>query len=212
MNQINVNATIGEAIEAYCEHGFGSMNKNDFEVFIFSHLLQMENYKGKSNYELSLQLRIPETKIKRLRYEAALRYPDPDNDYKTQVYELLKNAQLREAGKKIAFQVEDVILKSYISSILKQKGRIIDFSFNRELVVLHSEDFEYLAEEVYPKGEYDEIHKRVQKLQSQNGSNKITWKVVFEKIFEGAAKGTVSAVAANLTRMGLMDLIAKYFV
>lgn len=53
-------------IELYIERGFGSMNKNDFEVFIFGQMLEMSRYKGKTNYELSLLLRVPESKIKRL--------------------------------------------------------------------------------------------------------------------------------------------------
>ena len=60
-------------IDQYIERGFGSMNKNDFEVFIFGQMLEMPSYKGKTNYELSLLLRIPESKIKRLRYESSLR-------------------------------------------------------------------------------------------------------------------------------------------
>ena len=64
--------TLQDFVEWYCEEkGFGSMNKNDFEVFIFSRLLQIERFKGKSNYDLSILLHIPESKIKRLRYEAA---------------------------------------------------------------------------------------------------------------------------------------------
>ena len=42
-----------ELIEKYLEHGFGSMNKNDFEVFIFNEIINSQEHKDKSNYELS---------------------------------------------------------------------------------------------------------------------------------------------------------------
>ena len=49
------------------------MNKNDFEVAIFNYLITKdENFIGKSSYELSIALKIPISKIKRLKYEAEL--------------------------------------------------------------------------------------------------------------------------------------------
>lgn len=53
-------------INEYLSRGFGSMNKNDFEVWIFNYLLQ-ERLKGKSNYDISIELKIPEQKVKRLK-------------------------------------------------------------------------------------------------------------------------------------------------
>ena len=52
-------------IDNYLKRGFGSMNKNDFEVMIMHELLQGK-LKGKSNYEISRELRVPESKVKRL--------------------------------------------------------------------------------------------------------------------------------------------------
>ena len=58
---------LASAISKYLERGFGSMNKNDFEVWIFHYLLQNE-LNGKSNFDISVELRIPEQKVKRLKY------------------------------------------------------------------------------------------------------------------------------------------------
>ena len=73
--------------EVYLERGFGTMNKNDFEVFIFNEIVKdpqgiLEfSKKDKddkplkpSNYDLSILLKIPESKVKRLAYEADLKY------------------------------------------------------------------------------------------------------------------------------------------
>lgn len=65
--------TLNEVISKYIEKGFGSMNKNDFEVWIFHYLLEHE-LQGKKNYEISIGLKIPKSKVKRLRYEAELKY------------------------------------------------------------------------------------------------------------------------------------------
>lgn len=72
MEDINYKTPIGDVLQAYVERGFGSMNKNDFEVWIFSQLMDGE-LKGKSNYDISTLLRMPESKVKRLAYEALLK-------------------------------------------------------------------------------------------------------------------------------------------
>lgn len=67
-------ATINTVIDQYLARGFGTMNKNDFEVWIFHYLMQ-HRLQGKSNYDISVALKIPEQKVKRLRYESELKYP-----------------------------------------------------------------------------------------------------------------------------------------
>ncbi len=206
--RINDITTIDDFVEWYCEEkGFGSMNKNDFEVFIFSRLLLIDRFKGKSNYELSILLHIPESKIKRLRYESALKHADINTNYAQKVYDLLKNAQLRTNDRKIVFQAEDIMIKSYISSILKKNGRMLDSSFNPELIVLHLDDFKYLAEAVYPNEEVQNVLDEAQKL--SKSENKITWKDIMGWVVEGAVSGTTSAVITNLTPGGIIQTIRR---
>ena len=82
-----------QVIESYInKRGFGSMNKNDFEVYIFSWLvLNHKDYQTASDNEISRMLKIPESKVKRLRYEAELKYGS--NDEKT-LWEKLKRCLL----------------------------------------------------------------------------------------------------------------------
>ncbi len=206
---------INDVIKEYLNRGFGSMNKNDFEVWIFGQILKMDNYKGKSNYELSIALRIPESKVKRLRYEAALsnlRNIQGDPDYKREIITLLENAKLRNDGKKIIFQVEDVLLKSYISSILKKEGRILDSSFNPELVVINVDDFESLVKEIYGEKDIDKILKEAQKL-TKDPSKKIQFKEVMGWVVAGAVEGVTSGITSsvitNLTPTGIINTITK---
>lgn len=65
--------TLDQAIEKYLERGFGSMNKNDFEAYVFNHLVG-SSMQGLSDNAISRRLRIPKSKVKRLRYEADLNY------------------------------------------------------------------------------------------------------------------------------------------
>ena len=70
-----------EFIDRYFQRGFGSMNKNDFEVLIFDLLRRFGDLKGKSAHSVSLTLQIPESKVKNLAYEADLKYANRDERY-----------------------------------------------------------------------------------------------------------------------------------
>lgn len=191
-------------ISDYIDRGFGSMTKNDFEVFIFNQILLMPKYKGKGNYDLSVLLKIPESKVKRLRYEAALKYSPQDRNFKDEVLALLENVELRGSNKRIVFQVEDVILKSYISSILKKYGRSLDSSFNPELIVIHFEDFEVLAKEIYSGQEYENILKEAKK-----ASSDFSWTKFLEELACNAVQGVTSGLIVKLTPVSILQNIKK---
>lgn len=209
---INKSDSVESAVRKYCEErGFGSMNKNDFEVSIFSLLLTMLPYKGKSNYELSLLLRIPESKIKRLRYESALKAPTKsEKENKQAVKDLLTNASLRSKEKKVVFQVEDIMLKMYITSILKKEGRTIDTSFNPELVVIHAEDFQFLVKAVCSKQEIDKLMTEAKKAIKNEAQNDVTWSDIMGWVIQGAVSGIASGVVSagiDLSPVGIIKII-----
>ena len=132
---------MNELIKKYIDQGFGSMNKNDFEVAIFNEWMKAEG-QDKSNYEISLALRIPETKVKRLKYEAELKYCDnKDEILKTRLEKLLKNANFKAEGKKLVFLIDNQMLRSYLDGKLKAKGCFSDRSFNSEIVSVSAKDF-----------------------------------------------------------------------
>ena len=132
---------MNELIKKYIERGFGSMNKNDFEVAIFNEWIKAEG-QNKSNYEISLALRIPEAKVKRLKYEAELKYGDnQDEILKTRLEDLLKNANFKTERNKLVFLIDNQMLRSYLDGKLKAKGCFSDRSFNSEIVSVNAKDF-----------------------------------------------------------------------
>ena len=131
-----------------CLNGFGSMNKNDYEVAMFHALLQNE-LRDKSDFDISVLLRIPEAKIKRLRYEEALRYPSKDDGYyKDTFIDLLENGKFRVTdNNRIQFAISDKLFRLYINDLLMRGGRFADTSFNPNIVSLPWKDLEYLLDE-----------------------------------------------------------------
>lgn len=137
-------------IDSYLKRGFGSMNKNDFEVFIFNELLKSKYNNGESNYSISIDLRIPESKVKRLRYEAGLRYvTNIAEEAKKDFLESLKKIQPENIdGSQIRFSIENISTRKYIDSILKKAGRFSDSSFNTEIVSLSVSNYKFLLKEL----------------------------------------------------------------
>ncbi len=132
-------------VKWYCDEvGFGSMNKNDFEVFIFN---EYRNNKKKTNREMSLALQIPEAKVKRLSYEADLKYGYTDDKYKMDFAGIVKKAQYLD--KKVKLVIENIGLRKFIEAQLKEDGKFLDSSFNSEIVVLEYSDFTILLKTLY---------------------------------------------------------------
>ena len=195
---------IESVIDHYLEKGFGSMNKNDFEVWIFNYLLS-NKIKGKSNYDISIELRIPEQKVKRLRYEAGLKYGSPRDTeaYASAFAALLTKAQLKKDGSCVQFVVEDLQLRKYLDSLLKKDGRFSNTSFNTEIVSIDADDLEFLMKTIWPNEDWAAIYKKAKKLL---GTENISFKGLFKKLAEGAASQTGKRIV-DLTYAGILALL-----
>lgn len=136
-------------IESYLERGFGSMNKNDFEVYIFSWLIQKHSdYKKASDNEISRKLKIPESKIKRLRYEAELRYGNNDTDVlwqKLRNYLSIVNYR-KEEDNVLRFSIPDKQVRLFLKDQLQAGNRFCDSSFSENIVVISIDDLLYLLD------------------------------------------------------------------
>ena len=148
-------------IERYLERGFGSMTKNDFEVFIFSELLK-DKFVNSSNYQISCTLRIPESKVKRLRYEANLKYAvDIETRSRDAFLKAIDRVKFRKDSKKVTFVIEDITARKYLENKLKEKGSFADFSFNSELIVVTVLDLVNLICECFGEEKKRDIKRRM---------------------------------------------------
>ena len=125
------------------------MNKNDYEVALF-YLLLENHYAGKSDYEISISMRIPESKIKRLRYEVSLRYSmnSGTEQYKKELAALLLNRKYRIHNDRIQFAISDKMFRLYLSDALLKDGRFADTSFNVNIISMTADDLLFLISEI----------------------------------------------------------------
>ena len=194
-----------EFIKEYLDRGFGSMNKNDFEVCIFHWLLNNDDScKGKSDFVISQYLKIPVSKVKRLRYEASLKYEEKC-DYKQELLDAIKNAKVQEGVNewKISLSIKDKILREYLSDLLEKDGRFFDGSFNSNIVTLSSGSFVYVLEQVVLNDEekrriIDEAKKQIKDEKKMPKTFGETMKELGVGFGKSILKSVVGASADNL--------------
>lgn len=191
-----------DLIKKYLDKGFGSMNKNAFEVFIFNEImknpyeiLEIDSEIKLSNYDISLKLKIPETKVKRLAYEADLVYGGKNREAECrkkllQAIEKVKFKCDKKENTKVSFVIEEFSVRKYLEHKLKQKGTFIDFAINNEVVIVSIEDFSELIKDLYSREEQKAICKKLKKASTAN------FKDVLTEILNSVAKKEVGNVIA----------------
>ena len=210
-------ANINDIVQDYLKKGFGSMNKNDFEVWIFHYLLKENGYASKSDNQISRELKIPESKVKRLRYEADLVYPKDEDSFKKEFYEVLKNRVYKQVGdNKIQFVIRDKNLRLYLNDKLESFGSFADSSFNTDIVTVTAQDLVLLISDFENKKEiFQRVKSQVGKntnatINNMGRSQVLSAKYVkeikeFLKIIGPFAPGVVDLIRLALQISGLLD-------
>lgn len=202
--EVSVMNTIDDALNKYLEKGFGSMNKNDFEVWIFNHLMH-SMLKGKDNYAISTYLKIPESKVKRLRYEASLKYSSfSEQELFSTVNKLLSKSKFKKGGLYIQFVVEDVAIRKYLDSLLKRDGRFSDSSFNSEIVTIDIDDLEYILLSM-PEGKKN-IDEILSKAKKKLKTTDVSFKSLMSTFASSMAIGAGSKVGEKLVDLSCIGI------
>ena len=200
-------------LTTYLKKGFGSMTKNDLEVWVFNELLKDPEKTNYSDYDFSIELRIPQTKVKRLRYEAGLVYNTKNaEEYNREFLLLLRKAKVKSTNAElIQFSMEDKGLYLYIDSILKKGGRFSDRSHNNEIMQISRNDLVYLLENcLIPQEEQEEILRKCEEKTSQKIKFSDFATKMIDKFIEGfaTAAGTSAWV---FTKANMLNLIQYIF-
>ena len=192
--------------EHYLKLGLGSMPKNDIDALVMS-LVDKYGLGGSgplsplSNQTVSERLKTPVSKIKKLRYEAALKFGGRVEDQaQAKLLAALANATLEPDGKKICLIIEDSLAKNWLQGQLKIHHQIFDHSFNAEIIRVSSDGLFAVLGSLFDKRQtasfqsaYDKANMEV----DQNARRKL-FKNAASKFAEGAAAALGSAVTTAL--------------
>jgi hypothetical protein len=136
--------------------------KGEIDLLAFHLLMETNEYRGKSNYELANLLKIPETRVKNLRLNSALKYQKIES--KTilggVISRFVSSEQFAEFGSgKVELSLEDPIEKREIENFLKIRGYHAEYQLNTEVLKISPlRLFELIIENVEnPKDSFNEI-------------------------------------------------------
>ena len=193
-------------LENYLKFGLGSMPKSDTDALVM-HLLDVYGQNGSgplatlSNQTVSERLKTPVSKVKKLRYDAALKFGGRIEDQAMgRLLAALSKASLEPDGEKICLIIEDSLAKNWLQGQLKIHQHIFDHSFNTEIVKVSYTGLFQVLETVFDKDElkkFKEGYEGAKKKKTAEDRVK-AFKSVALKFAEGAAKAAGGGVVAVL--------------
>ena len=182
-------------LKNYLRFGLGSMPKSDIDALVM-HLIDLYGCNGLGptgslgNQEVSERLKTPLAKIKKLRYEAALKFGgNVEDQAKGRLLAALSKASLELEQDRICLIIEDSLAKNWLQGQLKANRQIFDNPFNTEIVRVSADKREL---ESFRVG-YKQIKKKTN-LEEQ----KRLFKNLAMKFAEGAAKKAGGGVVTAL--------------
>lgn len=159
-------------LQHYLAGGMGAMGKRDIDALVM-HLLDQIGMdaagplQGLSNQQASIRLRASVSRIKSLRYEAALKYTaDSYQAARWKLLQTLAKAQLDIDAGKVVFMLEDTFTRQWLQGLLKENGLVFDTSFNNELIKLKPEALAELVGVVYDHHTADALRQRLAEAQA----------------------------------------------
>jgi len=140
-------------INKFLENGFGALPKREIEIYIMNLLLedgQFVNDNGDIDYhEISLILKLSETKVRNLIYEVELKYKKKHNFLK-ELIQLIEKGKYEPLGNKIKFSIQSPLLKQYFEyEVRKLPNSISDGSFSKNIVTISQDTFAKLLNNLY---------------------------------------------------------------
>ena len=127
-------------LENYLKFGLGSMPKSDIDALVM-HLLDLygvddsDSLATYSNQTVSERIKTPVSKVKKIRYDAALKFGGRiEHQAMGRLLAALSKASLEPDGEKVLLIIEDSLAKNWLQGQLKIHQIIFDHSFNTEIV------------------------------------------------------------------------------
>lgn len=204
------NTFASEFLENYLKFGLGSMPKSDIDALVMS-LLDRYGYQGStplaslSNQTVSERLRTPVSKIKKLRYEAVLKFGGRVEDQAMgRLLASLAVATLEPQDEKICLIIEDALAKNWLQGQLKQHQQIFDHPFNTEIIRVSSTGLFAVLEALFDQKQIQAFKKGYEDAKrTKDAAQRVQlFKSLARKFADGAAEaaggGVVAVVKAHL--------------
>lgn len=195
-----------EFLENYLKFGLGSMPKSDIDALVM-HLLDLYGVDGSgplaihSNQTVSERLKTPVSKVKKMRYDAALKFGGRIEDQAMgRLLAALSKASLEPDGEKVLLIIEDSLAKNWLQGQLKIHQHIFDHSFNTEIVKVSVAGLFQVLDSVFDAGEIKKFRNGYDLAKKKKTAEErvIAFKGIAKSFAEGAAKAAGGGVVSVL--------------
>lgn len=193
-------------LDNYLKFGLGSMPKSDIDALVM-HLLDLYGLDGSGplaihgNQAVSERLKTPVSKVKKMRYDAALKFGGRIEDQAMgRLLAALSKASLEPDEEKVRLIIEDSLAKNWLQGQLKIHQHIFDHSFNTEIIKVSVSGLFQVLESVFDAGEIEKFRKGYDTAKDKKTSEEraAAFKGVAKKFAEGAAKAAGTGVVTVL--------------
>ena len=126
----------------YFDRNFGTMTKSDIDTLMFSQLIShLQLHKTQySDYSLSKELGISQSRIRGLRINQQLKYPK-DLDWQDDFAKCIENAIYDEKTATIKVSIPDPNVLLEIRNVVEQTGGYVDVQLNNKLLQVRLEHY-----------------------------------------------------------------------
>lgn len=193
-------------LASYLMFGLGSMPKSDIDALVM-HLLDLYGLNGsgplarRSNQTVSELIKTPASKIKKLRYEAALKFGGRVEDSaRGRLLAALSQATLEVKDDKVCLIIEDALAKNWLQGQLKIYQEIFDYSFNSEIVKVNAAGLFRVLKAVFRNSDIEIFVAGYEQAKKKSGTEeqRKVFKSAALRFAEGAAKSAGAGVVAVL--------------
>ena len=149
--------------EAYYFKNFGTMQKSDLDVLMFSIYIEQilskteSEYDSYSDYTLSKELGITQARVNVLKQKKELKYPRAGFDWKDSFKTFMDRATYD--NNKIQIYVPDPNVYLEIKNVIEKGGGIVDVKRNKNVLQISPDDFIQLVVDMSDEGDEKKIRK-----------------------------------------------------
>ena len=197
-------AFVDKFYEMYLKNAFGTLNKSELEELFIYLLSEYGNLKKLSNFQISIALQIPESRVRTLMYRSQLKYEEFSEDkIRKDFFSILLKEQYdiktrSDKDQEIRITIENQYLKHALEAKIKEDGNVIDGNFCKESLVLSPDAFCDLMLSFFARSEVEaiqnDLHDKLEKAKKSNFKD-----VIHSFLKEKGLKIGIGALATIIT-------------
>ncbi|MBR1453830.1 MAG: hypothetical protein IJ593_04215 [Lachnospiraceae bacterium] len=203
-----------ELVKKFFGVNFGYMSKSEIEIFMFGIYMKINENEKMSDYDISRDLGITQSRVRNLRVKNYLISPSHAVNWQEEFKLYLNNAKYENG--KIIISIMDPNVMIEITNYLEQKGFYNEIQLNSKLLVLRSEFFIDLLLVVETESNKKQIIKRIkQHFKDTNKDNYFDEKNVGESLINAGVtlittlESILEIVANKNIVQGMINSVSK---